>query len=137
MTWNQKFGYVFGAVYVVVGVVGFAVTSGVGFADASGDELIIFELNPLHNLVHIAIGGVLMAAAGNATQSRIINLTVGGTYLAVGTVGLFITGSDANILALNHPDNVLHLATATLAILAGASPALRGEESVREGSATG
>lgn len=121
MTWNQKFGYLFGAVYVVVGVVGFAVTSGVGFAESSGDELIIFELNPLHNLVHIAIGGVLMAAAGNATRSRIINLTVGGTYLAVGAVGLFITGSEANILALNHPDNVLHLATATLAIL----PALR------------
>lgn len=58
---NQLFGYGFGAVYLLVGLVGFAATH--------GKDLIFFGLNPLHNLVHIAVGILLLdgGAAGNLT----------------------------------------------------------------------
>ena len=114
---NRLVGFAFGAVYLLVGLVGFAITSGVGFANTHGKDLIIFELNPLHNIVHVAIGLLLgLAAYRGVATAAAANTLVGGVYLAVGVVGLFLTNSAANILAVNHPDNVLHLATA-LALL--------------------
>ena len=117
---NRLLGAVFGAVYVLVGLVGFAVTGGVGFAATDGQSLIIFDLNPLHNVVHLAVGAVLLAAAlTSASAARGVNTLVGGVYLLVGIVGLFVTTSDANILALNGPDNALHLASALVLLGVG------------------
>ena len=116
---NQKFGYLFGAIYLLVGLVGFAVTGTADFAvKHTGKNLIIFQLNPLHNVVHIAIGLALLLAARNAISSRAVNATIGSVYLLVGIVGLFVATStnSLNVLALNQPDNGLHLATAILAL---------------------
>ena len=122
MSNNQRFGYAFGAVYLLVGLVGFAVTGAVGFAATEGKDLIVFSLNPLHNLIHVAVGGLfLVGARAGASTSRGVNLLIGAVYLLVGVVGLFIVGQSANIIALNHPDNALHLATAALALAIGAS----------------
>lgn len=120
----KTFAYVFGAVYLIVGIVGFAVTGFDGFADPNGDLLLVFELNPLHNIVHLLIGIALLAAAGaGEATSRQITLLVGVVYAIVGVLGFFITGNDAlNILALNLGDNLLHVGTAIIAfIVAGAS----------------
>jgi len=117
MSLNRKFGYAFGAVYALVGIVGFAVTSGVGFAATQGHNLIIFGVNPLHNIVHILVGVLLLGgAAAGAVWSKRVNGLVGGVYMLVGIVGLFLVGESLNILALNHADNALHFATAILAI---------------------
>ena len=119
---NRLLGTVFGAVYVLVGLIGFAVTSGVGFAETNSDKAIlgIFEVNPLHNIVHLAIGATLIIAARNSEYaSRMINGAVGATYLLVGVLGLFILDSEANILSLNAADNGLHFASA--AVLLGVS----------------
>lgn len=117
---NRLLGFAFGAVYLLVGLVGFAITSGVGFAHNHGKDLIIFELNPLHNIVHVAIGLLLGFAAykGTAAASA-ANTLVGGVYLLVGVVGLFLTDSAANIIAVNHPDNALHLASALVLLGVG------------------
>lgn len=123
MTWNQGFGYTFGAVYVLVGLAGFFVTGGVDFAGPQGDELIIFEVNPLHNLVHIAIGGLLIGgAAAGARASRGVNATVGASYLLVGILGLFMINESWDFLALNQADNVLHFATAIVALALALRP---------------
>jgi hypothetical protein len=53
----RRFAQVFGAVYVLVGVLGFAFTGLSDFAAPSSDRLILFGVNPLHNLVHLAVGG--------------------------------------------------------------------------------
>jgi hypothetical protein len=119
---NRTVGYAFGAVYVLIGLVGFAITPGVGFAGTDGKDLIIFEINPLHNVVHIAVGLALgLAAYRGRTASAAANSLVGGVYLLVGVVGLFITDAAVNILALNHPDNVLHLGTALVLLGVGLS----------------
>lgn len=117
---NVLVGFVFGAVYLLVGLVGFAVTSGVGFASTDGKSLLGFQLNPLHDVVHLAVGAVLLVAARQgAAASRAVNTAVGGVYLLVGVVGLFILGSSANILALNGADNVLHFASAAVLLGVG------------------
>lgn len=117
---NRLVGTVFGAVYVLVGLAGFAVTGGVGIADTEGAELIVFEVNPLHNVVHLAIGvALLVGARRSVAAARGVNLTVGAVYLLVGVLGLFILDSALNILALNGADNVLHLGSALLLLGVG------------------
>src|SRR3954468_17634232 len=100
-TLNQAVGMAFGAMYILVGILGFFVHSD-GFAATSGGKLLgIFEVNPLHNLAHIAIGVALLVAAKSLATARAVNSTVGAAYLLLGVLGLFILDSSANILALN------------------------------------
>jgi hypothetical protein len=119
---NRLIATVFGAVYLLVGLVGFAVTSGVGFFSTEGSNLIIFEVNPLHNVIHLAIGAALLyAGVKDVRLARIINTAVGAVYLLVGILGLFLLSSPLNIIALNGADNVLHLASAVLLLGVGLS----------------
>lgn len=116
---NRLTAAVFGAVYLLVGLAGFLVTSGVQFAGTDGSTLLIFEVNPLHNIVHLAIGLALLLASRATSSARAVNIAVGAVYLLVGVVGLFLLDSAANILALNGADNVLHLGSALLLLVVG------------------
>lgn len=119
---NRLLATIFGAVYLLVGVVGFLVTSGVGFFATEGRNLIVFEVNPLHNIIHLAIGAaLLLAGLGSVSAAKTANSTVGAVYLLVGIVGLFLTSSALNIIALNGADNVLHLASALVLLTVGLS----------------
>lgn len=112
---NRLIATIFGAVYLLVGVLGFFVTSGIGFFATEGANLTIFAVNPLHNIIHLAIGAALLYAGMNSvTLSKSVNTAVGGVYLLVGILGLFLVGSSLNIIALNGADNVLHLASAVV-----------------------
>lgn len=118
---NRLVATVFGAVYLLVGLLGFAVTGGVGFIATEGGLLLgIFEVNPLHNIAHLLIGGALLVAGlANARAAKGVNITVGAVYLLLGIVGFFLTGTAANILALNVPDHFLHLGSAVVLLGVG------------------
>ena len=122
---NRLIGAVFGVVYLLVGLAGFAVTGFDEFAGTNTEEnLIIFEINPLHNIVHLGIGALLLfAAMQGVSAAKGANTLVGAVYLLVGVIGLFIANdtSEANILSLNGADNVLHLASALLLLGVGLS----------------
>jgi hypothetical protein len=117
----QVYALVFGITLLVAGVAGF-------FADASfgdlgsgvqGDELIVFEVNGWHNLVHIASGLLGLALAGTPSGARGYALGFGAVYLAV-TVWGIVDGNDVlGLLPVNTADNVLHVAIAVTGILAG------------------
>src|SRR5659263_408791 len=98
---NRQVGYVFGVVYLLVGLLGFFVKSN-GFAATDGGKLLgIFMVNPLHNIVHLAVGALLVYGASRVeAMSRNVNILVGGIYLVVGIIGLFILSSSA--LSLIH-----------------------------------
>ncbi|MFC5930563.1 DUF4383 domain-containing protein [Cryobacterium melibiosiphilum] len=118
---NRLIGTVFGAVYVLVGLLGFAVTGGVGFIATEGGLLLgIFEVNPLHNVAHLLIGAALLIAGlSSASAAKATNTTVGAVYLLLGLVGFFIADSALNILALNTADHFLHLASAIVLLGVG------------------
>ncbi len=119
---NRLVGTIFGIVYLLVGVAGFFVTGGVSFAATEGRPLVVFDVNPLHNIVHLLIGAALLLAARSSVRAaKGMNTAVGGVYLLVGILGLFLVGSAANILALNGADNVLHFASAILLLGVGLS----------------
>jgi hypothetical protein len=118
---NRTVATIFGAIYVLVGLLGFLVTSGVGFAAPDGGRILgIFEVNPLHNIVHLIIGAVLLyAGSKSTTAAKNANIGVGAAYLLVGIIGLFIIGTSANFLALNHADHFLHFGSALLLLIVG------------------
>ena len=118
---NRLVATVFGAVYLLVGLLGFAVTGGVGFIATQGGLLLgIFEVNPLHNIAHVLIGAALLIAGlSNVVAAKTVNTVIGGFYLLLGVVGFFIVGSALNILALNTADHFLHLASAVVLLGAG------------------
>ena len=110
---NSIVAYGFGAIFVLVGVAGFTVTGGHTAAGHEGGDLLgLFQVNVLHNVVHLAVGAVMLGAAvaGNRA-AQLTNVLVGAVYLLLAVVGLFILGdSPANIIALNGADNGLHAA---------------------------
>ena len=118
---NRLLGVIFGVVYILVGVLGFTVTSGVGFFATDGGLLLgIFEVNVFHNVAHLLIGAALLIAGlSNVRAARTVNSVVGAAYLLLGLVGLFLIGSALNILALNSADNVLHFASAAVLLAVG------------------
>jgi hypothetical protein len=118
---NRLLATVFGIVYVLIGVAGFFVTSGVGFFDTTGGLLLgIFEVNILHNIAHMLIGAALLIAGlSGARPAKTVNSVVGAAYLVLGIAGLFVVGSAFNILAINGADNVLHFASAVLLLAVG------------------
>ncbi|MFG6279969.1 DUF4383 domain-containing protein [Microbacterium sp. 5K110] len=118
---NRIVATVFGAVYLLVGLLGFAVTGGVGFIATEGGLLLgIFEVNPLHNIAHLLIGAALLVAGlANARAAKGVNTTVGAVYLLLGIIGFFLVGTAANILALNTADHFLHLASAVVLLGVG------------------
>ncbi|MGH7424929.1 MAG: DUF4383 domain-containing protein, partial [Candidatus Methylomirabilales bacterium] len=56
MAANRFIGVVLGAVYLLIGLLGFGVTGLKGFAATTGKTFIIFDVNPLHNIVHLLVG---------------------------------------------------------------------------------
>ena len=133
---NRLLGVIFGAVYLLVGILGFFITGGVDFFATNGDEapriLGLFAVNPFHNIVHLLIGAALLIGGlSSVSAAKATNTTVGAAYLLVGLIGLFIAGNNpANILALNAADNVLHFASAILLLAVG----LGAERDVRRAS---
>ncbi len=122
----QMFALAFGAVYLLVGIVGFAVTGFDNFAsDVDPGTLIIFDLNPLHNIVHIAIGAAWLGAASTHAAAKSANLGIGVVYLLVGVLGLggILVGE---LIANNPADTGLHLVTGLLAVYFGTAGAEMG-----------
>lgn len=118
---NRLVGVIFGAVYIVVGALGFAVTGGVSFLATEGGLLLgIFMVNPLHNIAHLLIGAALLIAGLASTRAaKATNTVVGAAYLLLGIVGFFLVGTAANVLALNTFDHFLHLASALVLLGVG------------------
>lgn len=120
----QIFALAFGIVYVVVGLVGFAITGFDNFADnaEAGEKLILFAINPLHNIAHLGVGALLLVGSGRHETAKSINLVVGIVYLLLGILGL--AGVLVNELINNNSaDTFLHLGTAALAIYFGTAGA--------------
>ena len=104
---------VFGAVFLLVGIVGFIIT---GFDDFfshhTGEKLLWFEINPAHNIVHLAFGVLGLALARRRRGPLTFGLIVGFGYLAALLYGLVAIDETWDFLSINAADNWLHLVLA-------------------------
>lgn len=112
----QKAALAVGAVFLLVGVLGFipGITTNyetMGFAGHESDALLlgIFQVSVLHNIVHLLFGAAGIAMARTAAQSRNYLVIGGAIYLVLWLYGLLI-GQDtaANFVPVNMADNWLH-----------------------------
>ena len=116
MTWPQMLALAVGAIYLLIGIIGFFIT---GFENFFGNEagtphhvdanLLGFMINPFHNVVHIVIG-----LAGIALSRTLKNARTYGWLLAV--------GKEWDFLNLNWADNILHLLTAVVGLVIALGP---------------
>jgi hypothetical protein len=118
-TGAQVFALWAGIIYLVIGVAGFAVTGFTHFAGASGLRLFGFELNPLHNLVHLVLGGAWVWAARLELIAKKMNIVLGVLLAVVSLVGFFGLLKFLAIEGAGSLDNYLHLVTAALAVYFG------------------
>jgi hypothetical protein len=118
---NRILGLIFGLLFVVIGILGFFVTSGVGFFATQGGAIFgIFQVNLFHNIAHLAIGAILtVAALASRSSAKTVNTVIGGAYLVLGIAGLFLIDTGFNILAINAADNVLHFASSVVLLAVG------------------
>ena len=112
----KKLAILFGVVFVLVGVLGFIPNPIVG---ASG----IFETNTMHDLVHLALGIVLLGVGMLAEKKSALALkAVGIIYLLVALLGFLIApdgGSLAGLITLNMADHILHVVLGVVLLGAG------------------
>jgi Domain of unknown function (DUF4383) len=132
--WPQVLGLAFGAIYLLVGIVGFFIT---GFDDFAGkpqhDMLLFFAINPLHNIVHILIGAVGLALSRTLVGAKTFGLLLAVGYGLAFIYGVIAVGKDWDFLNINWADNILHLLSAIVGglIYAGANRFLGSRTSVR------
>lgn len=113
----QKAAQAVGAVFLLVGILGFipGITSNYDQMSFAGHEsmamlLGIFQVSILHNIVHLLFGVAGLAMAKSISGSRAYLLGGGVIYLVLWLYGLFIDmESAANFVPVNSADNWLHL----------------------------
>ncbi len=139
MTWPQMLGLAFGAVYLLIGIIGFFIT---GFDNFFGNEngqpahhvdenLLGFMINPMHNVVHILIGAVGLALSRTLAGARTYGWLLALGYGAAFIYGLFAVGKDWDFLNLNAADNVLHILTALVGLAIALGPVRNAVDSRR------
>jgi len=125
----QLFCLLVGSLLVIAGIIGFFYEASFAIGDSirSDDVFGVFAVNGWHNLVHIAIGALLLIAAGSAARGAA--LFVGILYLVLSVLG-FIATSDNGIgfiaendtlfklVPVNNADNVLHLILGITGVIA-------------------
>jgi hypothetical protein len=111
---NRLVALVFGAGYLVLGAGGF-------FVAEDGLLFGVFSVNPVQNATHLAIGAALLVAGlAGLRPAAIVNAVTGAVCLLLGLAGLFVVGTEFNLLALSGAGNVLHFGSAVLLLAVGA-----------------
>lgn len=107
---------IFGAVFILIGILGF-----IPAFTPENRLLGIFEVNALHNVIHLASGVVaLLAAFGNARSARLYFQVFGIVYGLVAVLGFFYGDQPLlGIVAHNMADTWLHVVITISALYLG------------------
>jgi hypothetical protein len=119
-----------GGVLVIAGIIGFfySASFAVGEEIKSDEVFNLLAVNAWHNIVHIAIGALLLIAAGGMARSGA--LFVGVLYLVLAALGFVATGDGGigfvaengvllDLVPVNDEDNILHVVLGITGVLAG------------------
>lgn len=118
-----------GAVLVIAGIIGFFYEASFATGDSirTDDVFGVLSVNGWHNLVHIAIGALLLICAGSAARGAA--LFVGVLYIALCVLGFIATSNSGigfvaendtllKLVPVNNEDNVLHLILGITGVIA-------------------
>ncbi|HYM52358.1 MAG TPA: DUF4383 domain-containing protein [Candidatus Dormibacteraeota bacterium] len=96
---NRTVAAVLGVVYLAAGVAGFILDSPL-FG--------LFDVNTLHNIVHLVFGAALLYGLMNTALATNINRTVGAILVVLGILG-FVSADGFGLVPLGGYDIWLHL----------------------------
>jgi Domain of unknown function (DUF4383) len=118
-----------GGVLVIAGIIGFFYEGSFATGDSIRTEDVfgVLSVNGWHNLVHIAIGALLLICAGSAARGAA--LFVGILYIVLCVLGFIATGHGGitfvakddvliKLVPVNNDDNVLHLILGITGVIA-------------------
>lgn len=129
----QRVGPFFGLLYVTIGILGFFVTGFDNFVQNTGDSLIGFSINPMHNLVHLLIGAflIIMSTRPNVAAAEGAVMGVGLFYVVAFVIGT-VSKDNLTIISMygyGDLENFNHLlngvALLTVGLLSSASTSAR------------
>lgn len=111
----KSLAYVVGIVFLTIGVLGF-----VPALTPDGLLLGVFEVDAMHNAVHIISGVLAVIAAATSTAAALWYFRIFGIIYALVTVLGFI-GNDPvlGLVVVNSADNWLHLTLALVFLIIG------------------
>jgi hypothetical protein len=99
-------------VFLTIGVIGLFITGFDGFFHHTGEHLLWFEVNPAHDVVHLAFGAIGVALARRTRGPEIFGWILGLGYLGAWIYGLVAIDETWDFLSINGADNWLHLVLA-------------------------
>jgi hypothetical protein len=112
----------FGAIYTLIGIIGFFITGFDNFFEHTDKTLLGFEINGMHNVVHILIGVAGLVLGRTLAGARTYGWVLAVGYGAAFVYGLLAINKDWDFLSLNWADNILHLATALVGLVIALMP---------------
>ena len=101
---------IFGAIYLLVGIIGFILESPL---------LGLFDVNGLHNVVHIVLGATLAYGATSTLTAIQTTRWVGAVLFVLGLLG-FISPDGFGFMPLGGNDIWLHLSSGAILFATGA-----------------
>ncbi len=119
---SRTIALIVGITFLAVGLLGFAITGFDDFVGHTGRTLVGFEINGMHNVVHLLIGLAGLALARTSSGARTYGWLLAVGYGAAFLYGLFAVGRDWDFLSLNWADNWLHLLTALVGLAIALGP---------------
>lgn len=111
---TQKAAKWFGWVILLVGILGFIP----GITTSNGLLLGIFQVDPMHNFVHILTGLIALFCVGSITASKTFFKIFGIVYGIITILG-FVGGGMILGMMMNTADNILHIIITLYALYYG------------------
>lgn len=113
MSFLRIMAIIFGITFIAIGVMGF-----MPMYVTDGNLLGIFEVNDVHNIVHIASGVVALLCALQTNYARWYFIIFGIVYGLVAIAG-FVNAGDLMMMHVNMADNILHTGIAVVSLWLG------------------
>jgi hypothetical protein len=111
----KKLAWVFAIVLTLIGILGF-----VPGITSEGHLLGIFEVDTIHNIIHLVSGLVFLFAILKSTEAaKTVFKVFGIVYGLVAIVGLVQGDSVLGLFAVNAADHGLHIVIAALSLWVG------------------
>ena len=111
----KPLAFILGAVLTVVGIIGF-----VPALTPNGMVLGLFEVNTIHNVIHLLSGVIgLWAASSGHAYSRMFLIIFGLVYGLVTVLGFAMNGDILGLFHVNMLDNYLHAAISAVCLIVG------------------
>lgn len=108
----RSFALVFGVVFILIGLLGFIP----GVTTDEGLLLGIFEVSPLHNVIHLVSGLAALLGYKSNAYARMYFQIFGVVYAVVAVTGLVQGSTVLGLIDVNAADNVLHVVIAVAAL---------------------